>query len=611
MKPLINRGRRDFVKSATLITGAVIGSGVQSCTTRDKFDNYSGVKYFPLTKADIKSGSDVAGLLFSQVGYELGYPVRIIIRLPAKELLSDKATCHLIPESDEKSFNTAIHCWGELWKSHWWIAEFENIDEEGTWNIEVRQKHDCLIRSEGLRIAKNILWESTAELSAVDMLERRVHFTGVGAGWQDAGTKWVESPAQSAMVMSLADILKNSENGISETFRNRIFTQIKVGADYLVMTEKKATELGNPPGAMCHDIVGHEEFILPNDIVKAVVALYQAASVLPESEVISKKNYRETAGRSFNWLTQFCKPLGDTGFNRRQRGLTADISIPSDELPTRDLLFLCWGALEQFKLGIDGSKNNCIEIAQEIMDRQIQKSESENGFYGHFREYKSLSYSQKSWCHGMEGSVFGTDIGGFYPNYLMPFVEMLKMWGGHAEAVKWHNALKDFTYGYLIPGCKANPFNIVPLGIYGNEGPLWFTGPFHGTNTIYGFTAALALELEKIFNEPFLRVLAMGNIQWLAGLNAGVTKENLKACVVYSEDIPEGVALPASMIHKIGNKTAGTWFNTRGVICNGFSTGTQFVMDVDPVKENDGPFSFTDEDWIPHTAGWLTAIVRL
>ncbi|HYW95215.1 MAG TPA: hypothetical protein VE870_06495, partial [Bacteroidales bacterium] len=142
----------------------------------------------------------------------------------------------------------------------------------------------------------------------------------------------------------------------------------------------------------------------------------------------------------------------------------------------------------------------------------------------------------------------------------------------------------------------------MPLGIFGKEGPIWFAGPFHGTNTIYGYTAALALELASMLDEPRLKDIAYGNLLWLAGLNAGITKENLKACVIFSTDVPEGAALPASMMCGVGNRWAGTWFGTRGVICNGFSTGEQFKMDTKPVKANDGPVSFTDEDWIPHSA---------
>ena len=84
-----------------------------------------------------------------------------------------------------------------------------------------------------------------------------------------------------------------------------------------------------------------------------------------------------------------------------------------------------------------------------------------------------------------------------------------------------------------------------------------------------------------------------------------------KGCVIYSTDLPANVALPASMICGVGQRWAGTWFQTRGVVCNGFTTGEQFKYDVAPRQENDGPFSFTDEDWIPHSAAWITGLTRL
>ena len=245
------------------------------------------------------------------------------------------------------------------------------------------------------------------------------------------------------------------------------------------------------------------------------------------------------------------------------------------------------------------------------MDRQISKDQDEHGFYGHFREFDSMEHSEKSWCHAIEHNLYGADAGGLYPNYLMPFVEMLREWPEHEDAPRWKETLNNFTFGYLIPACEKSPFRIIPYGIFGEEGPVWFAGPFHGTSCIYGYTAALAMEMHKLFNDKRLPDIAYSNLQWLAGLNSGITKENLKACVVYSADIPDGVALPASLICDIGTRTAGTWFNTRGVICNGFSTGTQFKMDVDPTAENDAPSSLTDEDWIPHSAGWISGLLRI
>ena len=305
------------------------------------------------------------------------------------------------------------------------------------------------------------------------------------------------------------------------------------------------------------------------------------------------------------------KPMGDKGMSKRQRGLSEDAFIPEDEWMTRDLVTMTWASLEKYKLGDESAKQNCVNYARKVMERQISESKAENGYYGHFYEYTSTSHSEKSWCHGIVNNQFGADIGGIYPNYLMPLIEMQSIWPEHEDTNRWKQTLQQFANGYLIPACSENPFSLVPLGIYGNEGPIWFAGPFHGTNTIYGYTAALALELSKIFDESKLKAIAYDNLQWLAGLNPGITKENLKEAVVFSTDVPEGAALPSSMICNVGDRWAGTWFNTRGVICNGFSAGTQFQFDIDPTKENDGPFSFTDEDWIPHNAGWLTGLVRL
>ena len=245
------------------------------------------------------------------------------------------------------------------------------------------------------------------------------------------------------------------------------------------------------------------------------------------------------------------------------------------------------------------------------MDRQFTGDHPEAGYYGHFREFDSLPHSEKSWTHGIVRNEFGADIGQFYPNYLVPLVEMVRLWPQHRDASRWKKCLENFTYGYLVPACRKNPFRIVPLGIFGNEGALWFGGPFHGTNAIYGYTASLALALHTLFEDPELKEIAYGNLLWLAGLNPGITRSNLEACVVYSTDVPAGVALPVSMMCGVGRRWAGTWFQTRGVICNGFSTGKQFHMDTTPTRMNDRPESFTDEDWIPHSAGWLTGLVRL
>jgi hypothetical protein len=558
----------------------------------------------------------VSGLLFSQIGYELGLPVRVVVRLPKNELLQGKTVCRLIPVSGGKTYETEFRYHSEIWKSHWWVAEFKNIEEAGEWDIEVENGNDCVFADSGLQMGNDILWEKTIEYASVDILERRLHFTKVGAGWQDAGTLWVESPAQSAMIIALTELLEHTPERFDLPFKERIYKQITVGADYLILTQKKASELGFPKGSFSHDLLGHEKDILPADAIKAVVALCRSARFLPENFKAKKKVYLESAESAFQWLTTIAKPMGDFGYVKMQRGIPDSTVIPKEEWLTRDLLMLVQASLELYKSGNIEAMQFALDSAKKVMKRQISKEDARNRFYGHFQEFDSLKHAEPSWIHGIvpseKGAQFGADMGGIYPNYLMPVIELLKLFPDHEDSAKWKECLTDFTFGYLIPACEANPFYLVPQGIFEDEGPVWFCGTFHGTNAIYGFTAALALELGKLLNEAKLNEIAYSNMQWLAGLNGGITRENVKqGCVIFSTDIPEGAALPASMMCGVGNRWAGTWFQTRGVICNGFSTGKQFVYDTEPKKINDGPLSLTDEDWIPHSAAWLTGLIRL
>jgi hypothetical protein len=605
--------RREFLKSSAIVSAALLtGSAIQGCGNQPQHEKNCYQLFPEINIPEHKTNAGPIGLLFSQMGYETGYPVRIIFRAPSVEILSGEVLCRLFAVTLEKEYQTRFSYWGEIWKSHWWVAEFSDISDEGEWRIEIVKGKQVIMRDTGLKTGKNILWEQTVELAAADMLERRVHFTKVGAGWQDAGTLWVESPAQSAMVLALEELLEFAPERISPELTERVQKQITVGCDYLVMLEKKARELGFPPGSTSHDLLGHEKDVLPNDAVKAAIALSRALRLLPESFATKKAEYKTTASVIYKWLTTQAKPVGDLGLSRFQRGLPEDGLIPHDEWQTRDLVSLLWASLEQWKINNSAAKERAVYYAREIMSRQIAKENSEAGYYGHFREYASTPNSEKSWIHGIVNNQFGADIGGIFPNYLLPLHEMIAIWPDHEDTIQWRETLRNFTYGYLIPSCEKNPFLLVPQGIFGDEGPIWFCGTFHGTNAIYGYTAALASELSKFFDEPKLKNIAYSNLLWLAGLNAGITKENLaEGCVIYSADIPDGLALPVSQMCGVGNRWAGTWFQTRGVICNGFTTGKQFVYDVEPKKVNDGPFSFTDEDWIPHSAAWLTGLIRI
>lgn len=553
----------------------------------------------------------ITGLLYSQVGYESSLPVRIVVRSTQATFIQDGATCHLHHDS-HTSQTTSLKKWGLLWGSHWWIAEFPANLPLGQWSISVQNDCFVLMQADHLTIGNGILWDSTVLYMSVEMLECRQVMAKASCGWMDAGAMWQESNAQSSMIIGLLDLIEHAAERLEPSVIERVYKQIINGCEYLVRTQQEAEKLGYPTGAMSHDVIGHEHDILPNDANKAVVALHRSASLLPSIYITEKQRFAAAAEKALNWLSESAQPLGDLGLCRQQRGLAEDARIPKDEWTTRDLVMTTWAALESALAGNNKSKEFCINTAQQIMARQIQQNDAEAGYHGHFREYESLMHSEKSWTHSISNGNFGTDAGGSFPHYLLPLIKMLKSWPKHPDAEAWEQTLKNFTFGFLIPGCHANPFYIIPQGIFEKEGPLWFTCTFHGMNAIYGLTAALALELHALFPDPRLLAIAYGNLQWIAGLNAGLTQSAVDTgSVVFRTTIDPTLALPVSMIHGVGSRTAGTWFGTRGVVCNGFATGKQFEFDVAPLKVNDGPYSFTDEDWIPHSAAWLSGLSRL
>ena len=555
------------------------------------------------------------GLLYSQIGYDPSFPARVAVRGGASGFLSEIARCELIA-GERIVADAAFESEGEIWNAHWWFATFPAGLAEGTYAIRVVDGDREILSGEGLRVRSEVLWETTVGIMATEMLEARARVAPANCGWQDAGGVWQESNTQSATVLGLCDLIEYAPARLPAETALRIHWQMVHGCEYLVRTQEKAAALGHPDGALSHDLLGHENDILPADALKAVVAWRRAARFLPDGFDAQRNRFNAAADRALRWLTTEARPMGDRGFTRRQRGLPPRTEIPAEEWMTRDLVTLAWDAVETFRSARYEAKELAVDTARQIMARQIPREQAEGGdgqtFWGHFREFDGLPHSEKAWCHSIYDGRFGADAGGAFPHYLIPLAEMLKLWPEHKDAPRWRDCLQAFVEGYLIPACEGNPFRLAPLGVFGDEGLIHFAGPWHGFNCVYGYTAALALELAQLLDRPELRELAYANLQWIGGLNAGLTAEALAlGSHIFRMDIEPGVALPCSMIHGIGNRTAGTWFATRGAISSGFATGETFKFDTDPVRAQDGPESFSDEEWIVHNAAWLSALARL
>lgn len=538
----------------------------------------------------------IRGLLFSQIGYEQGDPVRVILRGPAG--FGDQAFARAGEAVTQFSY------WGTLWGEHWWVADFGQEIGPG--------KHPLIatgtpepVPGGVIRVGQSLLWTKTFAHVAIGQLERRAKFGKDGYAWQDAGALWQETPSHAGMATGLLDVLEHMGPHLDDAERTQVTRWAKYAADYLAHLQRLAAEDGYDDGRIAHDQLTNRPHHLPADAFRMAWTCARAANLVPG---VDAGEYRRRARRALDWA--MANPTVHN-LQPRPHGLAPGFEPPLEHR-TADLLVALGARFELAKSGDAHDRDRAIGLAKEILSRQVKPEQAEDGIFGHFRTFSSASVTEKSWTHHLETNTFGTDCGQVYPHYVVPLIQMLRAWPEHPEAERWHSALHMFAYGFLLPACSRNPFNLLPLGFYGDEGWLHFAGSWHGMNAIYGWAAALALEFEALFTDPVFRGVATGNLQWVAGLNAGITREAVEiGCEMTTYDLPEGLALPASMILGAGERQAGSWMNIRGSIANGFSAGKQFRFDIEPTRANDAPSSFTDEDWITHGGGWLSGIARL
>lgn len=546
---------------------------------------------------------EISGLLYSQIGYDLKDPMRALVRSTDPDKVPEGSVFDIIEaESGSIVFQGEVRKWGALWKSTWWELDFSALDRAGSYRIVVRSGSEELFASGVFKVGAFVLWQETVHTVAIEQLEERARLARNGKGWKDCGSSWKEANSHATTIIGLSDLLSLGYEHLTAEQNRRLAAQIIQGCDYLALCQDKAQSVGYPEGAIVHEIPNHM-LVIPGDVAQSVVAFTRASRLLTEIDSARSGEYQKRAVKAYEYLLYKAQPIGGEGFSAMNHGAPEGFQVPR-EFMTRDLLMMMWGGVELWSAGQQQFRDAVIRLARQVMDRQVGENEKEGEFYGHFRTFDHCNFTEKANTH----HHVGHDTGSTFPHYIIPFMEMLSRWYDHPEAPRWRKTVQDFAYGYFLPACSKNPFYLLPEGYFTGEGLLVFCGPWHGINTSIVYAASLAVRLEGCTGDKRFRQIAVGNIQWIAGLNAGITKESLKGCVIWREEIPEGKAIPYSQIHGIGERSVGCWTDIKGTIVNGFDVNPQFQLVVPPTAENDGPWLFTDEDWIPHAAGWVSAL---
>jgi hypothetical protein len=563
---------------------------------------------------------DVTGFLTSQVGYDLGDPKRAIIRSHRRDYLPKHATYHVLPAEESGTagdpvLSGEVRYWGEIWHAHWWEIDFSALEEAGNYILVVRapaqdgQVEDTtqqlLFRSEMVEVGPNILWTKTVEAIALDQMEARARLARNGLGWKDCGAEWREANSHASALIGLCELLSVGFEWLTVEQVERLRSQILHGCDYLVLLQDAGSRVGAPPGALVHEIPNHL-VVIPGDSAQAVVALAHAGRLLADTHPEKSERYIRRAVRAMDYLVMHAEPYKGGNFSSMNHGAPDDFHVP-DEFMTRDLAMMMWGCLQLFAAGQTAYRRHAIRLAREVMARQVPEAQAEDGLHGHFYTFASSDITEKANCH----HHVGHDTGTTFPHFIAPMLDMAGRWADHPDAPLWRACVRRFAEGYLIPACKRNPFYLLPMGVFPGEGLLSFCGPWHGINTSYGFAAMLALACEGVCSDPALRQIAVGNLQWICGLNAGITTKSFEGCVLWRDQVPEGQAVAYSQIHGVGRRWTGNWTGIRGTVPNGFDVNPQFQLVIQPTVANDEPLLYTDEDWIPHGAGFLAGLTTL
>lgn len=554
-----------------------------------------------------KTETEQTGILTSQIGYNLGQPMRCLIRSTDKDFLVQAVFQLISIETDDILLRGEVAYWGERWNSYWWEIDFSDLDISGQYKIVVFENETEKLTSDHFYIGEDILWNETIEDVGIAQFEKRAKQARNNNGFKDCGSDLREVNSHACAIIGMCDLIDVGFSWLDQNQIKRVHNMMIKGCDYIAVCQDKAEMIGYPKGAVVHEIPS-VMYVLPGDVLKSTVALAKASRLLTEICPEKSNEYLERAEKAYRYMLGYKIAKEQKGFSYMNHGSAKDFKH-NGQWMTCDLMTFMWAGYELWLAGRHEYKQDAVRFARKIMKRQVAKDSPEGEFYGHFHTFDGCDFTEKSSTH----HHCGFDNGATLPHYIIPFIDIMGAWNEHEDSHLWEKAIRDFAYGYFLPACKQNPFYILPVGYFSGEGLLEFSGIWHGINGTLLFGATLALKLKQCLSDDDFRCIAIGNIQWVAGLNAGLKTGQLDHCTKWRKDdgLRDDTWKSYSQIEGIGSRAVRCWSDIKGSVANGFSVNQQFRLSIEPRKCTDEPLNYCDEDWVPHAGGWISALAYL
>jgi len=528
----------------------------------------------PLSAAAAINPADYS-ILEAQIGYKTYETKQAFIS--ANNPTSDSLGTFQLKNASTNAtvFTGNVTYWGQRWGDAWWTMDFSSYRTAGDYYINVPSLSK---QSDTFEIAAQLFTTTTLLKTSVDQLEPRINGK---LGWQDCGTDLRGIEGHATLLFGLIDAYEAYGSTLSGTDQTRFLDSIEHGGDYMIACQR-------PDGSFCSELYFHPNLVTWHKSLLATIALLQVY------EVTNDTDYLDAAADGWDWVMsrpefttlETAAEIGDTRQVYGQRSPW----LPPTELRARDKMLLVWGATEWYRITSDTAyKTIALDYAEQVYDTQfLDYTQAVEGAYGNFFAWEGEDIFQKSWEHG----AWYYNNGAVLPDHILGLVQLIELFPNDPAALEWRYVLKVYKDKFLKTTTALNPFKLYPLGMYDQE--IRFFGPtWHGTNGMYGNIAKNAMLLARLFDDVELQEIADANMEWVGGLNAGT--------------IISGKRQSISMIDAVGTHYIPTWSGIDGSIANGLSATPQFTLAY-PEGLIDRPLTFTHEDWIVHSGGWLSGL---